>query len=202
MYSEAEREQNSRRKAKGPRSLRTLHTCPSAPPPRPAPSIQIVPGPPTLARALLASTFATFQRTQTDWKVEGGSRSQAVATRPEQPQVFVGWGSTAGLRPFTGAVVIGSSLRHSAFRGGGRRRGSGGKGRGRGGGRAARSRQGRESQVQRTRGLGARSRHAGESLRRRGGRCRDTGLLQELRPTPAAALAAFSGPRASGVPAH
>lgn len=58
----------------------------------------------------------------------------------------------------------------------GRRRGPGGKGRDWGGGlRAARSRLGRESQVRRTRVLGARSRHAGESPRRRGGRCRDTG---------------------------
>lgn len=98
--------------------------------------------------------------------------SDAPRTAPS----LQGVGKHGRFRPFTEAVVIGSALRHSAFRG----RGGGGARAGRGvtgggGLRAARSRLGRESQVRRTRVLGARSRHAGESPRRRGGRCRDTG---------------------------
>uniref|UniRef100_A0A8C0Z1N4 Aspartyl/asparaginyl beta-hydroxylase n=1 Tax=Canis lupus familiaris TaxID=9615 RepID=A0A8C0Z1N4_CANLF len=127
-------------------------------------------------------------------KVDGGSRSQAAAARPEQPRVRRGAGKHGRAPPPLGAVVIGPPSRHSAFRGRGEA-GLGREGAWPRGLRAARSRPGRESRVRRTPGLGARSRHAGESPRRRGGRSRDPGAAAGARPAPAAAPAADSAPR-------
>lgn len=184
--------------------MRTLHTCPPAPPPRPAPSIQSVPGPPTLARALLASTFATFQRTET---LE--SRRRLALTggcdAPRAAPSLQGVGKQAGFRPFTEAVVIGSTLRHSAFRqrgGGGARAGRGVTG---GEGAACEPRAPARGGSHRFGAREAWARAASTRAKVLGGAAggaETQALLQEQRPAPAAAPAAVSGPRASGVPAH
>uniref|UniRef100_A0A8C4PR61 Aspartyl beta-hydroxylase/Triadin domain-containing protein n=1 Tax=Equus asinus asinus TaxID=83772 RepID=A0A8C4PR61_EQUAS len=119
---------------------------------------------------------------------------------PEHLQSCRGQGSAAGFGPLLEAFVIGYNPRHSAFRAG-RRRGSAGKGRGPGGRPAARSRLGGESQVRRTRGPGARSRHAGESPRRRGGRYRGTGAAAGAAARTRRSAPRRRCPRAPSVPA-
>lgn len=87
---------------------------------------------------------------------------------PEQPRVRLGRGSAAECRSFIEALVIGSASRRSPLlRGGGGARPGRGVAEGAG---EPRSRLRTETQVRRWRGWVARTRHAVESLPRRGGR--------------------------------
>lgn len=125
--------------------------------------------------------------------------SDAPRTAPS----LQGVGKHGRFRPFTEAVVIGSALRHSAFRG----RGGGGARAGRGvtGGVGCEPRALAWGGSHR---FGARecwARAAGTRAKVLGGAAggvETQALLQEQRPAPAAVPAALSGPRACGVPVH
>lgn len=165
--------------------------------PAPAPHlIQIQQGPPTLARALLTSTFATFQSSETDWKAERGWRSQAAATHQNCPQSADGGGKQARYRPLHSGIcdwLVPASLillRVWRSRSGAWPRG----------GRAARSRRGRESQVRRTRGPSARSPHAGKVLAAATGGAEAEVVLLQPRRVPDPASATVSCPRGPCVP--